>query len=85
MRGLAFLIVCATSALAAAEPLPVKHVEAVRVSVANKSQRALGLRALAAGAGWRLDLAGDGASADVIDVTPALRRARSPSPSSAEC
>jgi hypothetical protein len=70
MRGLAFVVVFATSTLAAAEPLPVKHVEAVRVSVANKSQHALGLRALAAGAGWRLDLAGDGDSADVIDVTP---------------
>ena len=70
MRGLAFVVVCATSALAAAEPLPVKHVEAVRVSVANKSQHAFGLRALPAGAGWRLDLAGDGDSADVIDVTP---------------
>jgi hypothetical protein len=78
MRGLAWGIVCAAGALAswcapaAAEPLPVKHVEAVRVSVANKSQHALGLRALPAGAGWRLDLAGEGDSdsADIIDVTP---------------
>ena len=70
MRGLAFVVVSAWCALAAAEPLPVKHVEAVRVSVANKSQHAIGLRALAGGAGWRLDLAGDGDSADIIDVTP---------------
>lgn len=79
MRGLAFVVVCATSALgvvcatsalAAAEPLPVKHVEAVRVSVANKAQHALAVRALAGGAGWRLELAADGDSADIIDVTP---------------
>lgn len=70
MRGLALGIVCAWSALVAAEPLPVKHVEAVRVSVANRSQHALGLRALPAGGGWRLDLAGDGDTAEIIDVTP---------------
>ena len=72
MRGLALgVVVCSWCALALAEPLPVKHVAAVRVSVANKSQHALGLRALPAGAGWRLELAAsDGDSADVIDVTP---------------
>ncbi|HEX8953559.1 MAG TPA: hypothetical protein VF945_17000 [Polyangia bacterium] len=57
-------------ALAAAEPLPVKHVEAVRVSIANKAQHALALRALPGGAGWQLDLAADGDGADVVDVTP---------------
>jgi len=70
MRGLAFAIVCSWCALAVAEPLPVKHVEAVRVSVANKSQHAIGLRALPGGAGWRLELAGAGEAADIIDVTP---------------
>lgn len=76
MRGLALgWMICgavAVGGVAAAEPLPVKRVEAVRVSVASKSQHAIGLRALPAGAGWRLDLAsdGDGGSADAIDVTP---------------
>jgi hypothetical protein len=70
MRGLAFVIVLSSGALAIAEPLPVKHVEAVRVSVANKSQHAIGLRALPGGAGWRLELAGAGDAADIIDVTP---------------
>ncbi|MCU1279024.1 MAG: hypothetical protein JWM53_2570 [bacterium] len=68
MRGLTFAVVCSWSALAVAE-LPVKHVDSIRVSVANKSQKALALHASAAG-GWRLDLEGDGDSADVIDVTP---------------
>jgi hypothetical protein len=70
MRGLAFAIVVSWCALAVAEPLPVKHVEAVRVAVANKSQHAIGLRALPGGAGWRLELAGAGDAADIIDVTP---------------
>ncbi len=70
MRGLALGLVLSWSALAVAEPLPVKRVESVRVSVANKSQHALALRALPGGAGWRLELAADGESADVIDVTP---------------
>lgn len=70
MRGLALGFVLSLSALAVAEPLPVKHAEAVRVPVAGKSQRAIGLRALPGGAGWRLDLAADGEQADVIDVTP---------------
>ena len=72
MRGLAFAMVFSFGALAVAEPLPVKHVEAVRVSVASRSQHAIGLRALPGGAGWRLELAtdGDGGSADAIDVTP---------------
>ncbi len=70
MRALALGIVSSWCAIAAAEPLPAKHVEAVRVSVANKSQHALALRALPAGAGWRLELAGDGSTADAIDVTP---------------
>jgi len=42
----------------------------VRVSVANKSQHAIGLRPLPGGAGWRLELAGAGDAADIIDVTP---------------
>ncbi|HEY2744900.1 MAG TPA: hypothetical protein VGL86_09775 [Polyangia bacterium] len=71
MRGLALLVsalgfVATANAL---EPLPVKHVESVRVSVANRAQKALALHATASG-GWRLDLEGDGVSADVIDVTP---------------
>jgi hypothetical protein len=76
MRGLGFGIVCSWCALAisapvaVAEPLAVRHAEAVRVSVAHKSHPALGLRALPAAAGWRLELAGEGAAADVIDVTP---------------
>ena len=70
MRGLAFAIVGSWCALAVAEPLPVKHVEAVRVSVANKSQHAIGLHAMPGGGGWRLELAGAGEAADVIDVTP---------------
>lgn len=70
MRGLALGVVLSCGAIAAAEPLPVKHVEAVRVSVASRSQHAIGLRALPAAAGWRLELAGDGDSAEVIDVTP---------------
>jgi hypothetical protein len=68
MRGLAFALVTSWCALAGAE-LPVKHVDSVRVSVANKSQKALALHATPGG-GWRLDLEGDGDSADVIDVTP---------------
>lgn len=68
MRGLAFVVVASWCALAGAE-LPVKHVDSVRVSVANKSQKALALHATTGG-GWRLDLEGDGDSADVIDVTP---------------
>ncbi|HEX6836824.1 MAG TPA: hypothetical protein VF334_09645 [Polyangia bacterium] len=63
-------LVLSCGAVAVAEPLPAKHVEAVRVSVASRSQHAIGLRALPAGAGWRLELAADGDSADVIDVTP---------------
>jgi hypothetical protein len=72
MRGLAFVIVASSCALAVAEPLPVKHVEAVRVSVANRSQHAFGLRALPGAAGWRLELtaARDADAADIIDVTP---------------
>jgi len=70
MRGLAFAIVGSWCALAVAEPLPVKHVEAVRVSVANKSQHAIGLRALPGSTGWRLELTGAGDAADIIDVTP---------------
>ena len=70
MRGLAFVAVVSWCALATAEPLPVKHAEAVRVSVANKHERAVGLRARPGGAGWQLELAADGQSADVIDVTP---------------
>lgn len=70
MRGLALGLVLSWSALAVAEPLPVKRVEAVRVSVANKSQHAIGLRALPGGAGWRLELAAAGDGADAIDVTP---------------
>lgn len=70
MRGLALGLLLSWSALAVAEPLPVKRVEAVRVSVASKSQHAIGLRALPAGAGWRLELAADGDGADAIDVTP---------------
>ncbi len=69
MRGLALGLVCTWTALAAADPLPVKHVDSIRVSVANKSQKALALHPTAAG-GWRLDLEGDGTSADVIDMTP---------------
>jgi hypothetical protein len=69
MRGLAFaVVVMSWGALAFAE-LPVKHLDSVRVSVANKSQKALALHA-SAGGGWRLDLECDGDSADVIDVTP---------------
>ena len=68
MRGLAFVVLCSWCALARAE-LPVKHVDSVRVSVANRSQKALALRAAAAG-GWRLDLEGEGDTADVIDLTP---------------
>ena len=70
MRGLAFAIVGSWCALAVAEPLPVKHVTAVRVAVGNKSQSAIGLRALPGAAGWRLELAGGGDAADIIDVTP---------------
>ena len=73
MRGLAFVVtlgIVSWCALATAEPLSVKHVEAVRVSVANRSQHALGLRALPGAAGWRLELAGAGDAADIIDVTP---------------
>jgi len=70
MRGLALGLVLSCGAIAAAEPLPVKHVEAVRVSVASRSQHAIGLRALPGSAGWRLELAADGDSADVVDVTP---------------
>ena len=70
MRGLALGLVLSCGAIAAAEPLPVKHAEAVRVSVASRSQHAIGLRALPGGAGWRLELAADGGSADAIDVTP---------------
>ncbi len=70
MRGLALGLVLSWSALAMAEPLPVKRVEAVRVSVASRSQHAIGLRALPGGAGWRLELAADGDGADAIDVTP---------------
>jgi hypothetical protein len=68
MRALAFLAVATWCALAGAE-LPVKHMDSVRVSVANRSQKALALHA-AAGGGWRIDLEGDGVSADIIDVTP---------------
>ena len=75
MRRLVFLllllVVCSWCALAVAvaEPLPVKHIGAIHVSVANRKQKALGLHALRSG-GWRLDLEGDGDSADVIDLTP---------------
>ena len=71
MRGLAFVVsVLGVAGTASAmQPLPVKHVQSVRVSVANRAQKALALRATAGG-GWRLDLEGDGVSADVIDVTP---------------
>ncbi|MGZ3425080.1 MAG: hypothetical protein ACXVCV_00460 [Polyangia bacterium] len=62
------VVVMSWGALAFAE-LPVKHLDSVRVSVANKSQKAFGLHA-SAGGGWRLDLEGDGDSADIIDVTP---------------
>jgi hypothetical protein len=68
MRGLAFAVVTTWCTLAIAE-LPVKHVDSIRVSVANKSQKALALHATPGG-GWRLDLEGDGESADVIDLTP---------------
>jgi hypothetical protein len=68
MRGLAFAVVTTWCALATAE-LPVKHVDSIRVSVANKSQKAIALHA-STGGGWRLDLEGDGDSADVIDLTP---------------
>jgi len=67
MRGLAlalFLLPCAARA-----DLPVKHAVAVRVSVLNRAQKALGLHAVDAG-GWRLELAAAGTSADVIDLTP---------------
>ena len=71
MRGLAFVVTAlgVASTANAFEPLPVKHIEAVRVSVSNRSQKALGLHATPSG-GWRLDLEGDGVSADVIDLTP---------------
>jgi hypothetical protein len=70
MRGLALGLVCSWAALAAAEPPPVKHAPStIRVSIANRSQKALALRATAAG-GWRLDLEVDAVSADVIDLTP---------------
>jgi hypothetical protein len=71
MRGLALVVsaLCVGGVANAMGPLPVKHIEAVRVSVSNRAQKALGLRA-ATGGGWRLDLEGDGVSADVIDLTP---------------
>ena len=70
MRGLAFaVVICSSWCTLAFAELPVKHLDSVRVSVMNRSQRALALHAIAAG-GWRLDLEGDGDSADVIDVTP---------------
>jgi hypothetical protein len=70
MRGLAVVAICSWSALAVAEPaLPVKHLDAVHVSVGNRSQKALALRPLPGG-GWRIDLEGDGDTADVIDLTP---------------
>lgn len=67
MRGLAFSLLL-LSGVARAD-LPVKHAEAVRVSVANRAQKAVGLHALDGG-GWRLELAVEGASAEVIDLTP---------------
>jgi hypothetical protein len=71
MRGLALAVsaLCFANAASALEPLPVKHLESVRVSVGNRAQKAFGLHATAGG-GWRLDLEGDGVSADVIDLTP---------------
>jgi hypothetical protein len=72
MRGLALGLVCSWAALAGAEPPPppVKHAPpTIRVSLANRSQKALALHATPAG-GWRLDLEVDAVSADVIDLTP---------------
>src|SRR5882672_8251048 len=70
MRGQALgLLLCAASVSAAEKVAPLKPTE-IRVSVANKSQKALGLRPLPAGAGWRLDLAADADSVDIIDLTP---------------
>ena len=85
MRGLAFVAVVSWSARSpSAEPLPVKHVEAVRVSVANKyaararPARAAGRRRLAAPARRRRRLAPTSSTS-----RPARRRARSRSRSSA--
>jgi hypothetical protein len=69
--ALAFLFVAVTvsAAEAAEKATPVKPTE-VRVSVANRSQKALGLKPLPAAAGWRLDLTADVDAADIIDLTP---------------
>src|SRR5437667_1370330 len=72
MRGQAWCLAlrAATGASAAEKVAPPLKPTEIRVSVANKSQKALGLRPLPAGAGWRLDLAADADSVDIIDLTP---------------
>jgi hypothetical protein len=68
MRALAFVLLLSLPCAARAE-LPAKHAESVRVSVLNRAQKALGLRALEGG-GWRLELTSESVSADLIDMTP---------------
>ena len=67
MRGLAFVIVASWCLSAAAEPA-VKNGETVRVSLAGRSQRAVGLRY--AETGWSYDGARERTRADLIDMTP---------------
>jgi len=70
MRGLAFALVFGLSSwclIAGAEPA-VKNGETVRVSLAGRSQRAVGLRYT--DAGWSLDVTGERTRADLIDMTP---------------
>jgi hypothetical protein len=70
MRVLAVgLLFVAVTVSAAEKATPVKPTE-VRVSVANRSQKALGLKPQPGVSGWRLDLASDVDAADIIDLTP---------------
>jgi hypothetical protein len=55
---------------AAADSLKAANAREVRVAVASRSQRALGVRASADGS-WRVQLRGPGAgTAEIFDVTP---------------
>ncbi|MDB4965436.1 MAG: hypothetical protein JWN44_1125 [Myxococcales bacterium] len=62
------LLLAALTANAAEKAVPLEPTE-VRVAVANRSQKALGLRPLPTG-GWRLDLPSNADTADIIDLTP---------------